>query len=122
LYGGRKALSKAFRNRFVELHFEDIPLEELKHIISKRGHIPETYSHKLIALMKELQANRQGGQVFAGKNATITLRDLFRLASRYSHAQESVPHGGTIDHLQVIADDAFMLLAERCRKSEDQVS
>jgi len=29
LYGGRKVLSRAFRNRFVELHFGDIPTLEL---------------------------------------------------------------------------------------------
>ncbi|KAJ2907670.1 AAA ATPase midasin, partial [Coemansia aciculifera] len=33
LYGGRKALSRAFRNRFVELHFDDIPERELQQII-----------------------------------------------------------------------------------------
>ncbi|KAJ1953150.1 AAA ATPase midasin, partial [Dipsacomyces acuminosporus] len=33
LYGGRKALSRAFRNRFVELHFDDIPEMELQQII-----------------------------------------------------------------------------------------
>lgn len=30
LYGGRKVLSRAFRNRFVELHFDEIPTEELQ--------------------------------------------------------------------------------------------
>jgi midasin len=33
-YGGRKILSRAFRNRFLELHFEDIPDNELKTILS----------------------------------------------------------------------------------------
>lgn len=30
LYGGRKVLSRAFRNRFLELHFDDIPQDELR--------------------------------------------------------------------------------------------
>lgn len=37
LYGGRKLLSRAFRNRFLELHFEDIPDDELEEIISVRS-------------------------------------------------------------------------------------
>ena len=36
LYGGRKLLSRAFRNRFIELHFNDIPLNELEHILCQR--------------------------------------------------------------------------------------
>ncbi|CAG7717139.1 unnamed protein product, partial [Allacma fusca] len=33
LYGGRKLLSRAFRNRFVELHFDEIPSSELETIL-----------------------------------------------------------------------------------------
>ena len=29
MYGGRKVLSRAFRNRFIELHFSQLPPEEL---------------------------------------------------------------------------------------------
>ena len=39
IYGGRKVLSKAFRNRFVELHIGDIPDEELKVILLSLIHI-----------------------------------------------------------------------------------
>ena len=33
LYGGRKQLSRAFRNRFIELHFDNIPDDELAVIL-----------------------------------------------------------------------------------------
>ncbi|CAG7717121.1 unnamed protein product, partial [Allacma fusca] len=33
LYGGRKLLPRAFRNRFVELHFDEIPSSELETIL-----------------------------------------------------------------------------------------
>lgn len=36
LYGGRKVLSRAFRNRFLEIHFEDIPDDELEEILFQR--------------------------------------------------------------------------------------
>lgn len=35
-YGGRKVLSKAFRNRFVEVHVGDIPDDELAAILQHR--------------------------------------------------------------------------------------
>ena len=58
-YGGRKALSRAFRNRFIELHFEDIPEEELTTILEKRGQLPSKLAVKLVAVMKDLQKQRQ---------------------------------------------------------------
>ncbi|KAJ6370382.1 hypothetical protein OIU76_028623 [Salix suchowensis] len=39
-YGGRKMLSRAFRNRFVEVHVDEIPDDELSTIIEKRCKIP----------------------------------------------------------------------------------
>ena len=36
VYGGRKVLSRAFRNRFLELHVGDIPDEELVTILQQR--------------------------------------------------------------------------------------
>ena len=48
-------LSRAFRNRFVELHFDDIPPDELVTILYKRCQLPESYAKKLVAVMRELQ-------------------------------------------------------------------
>ena len=36
LYAGRKVLSRAFQNRFLELHIGDLPNNELSIIINKR--------------------------------------------------------------------------------------
>ena len=52
-----KVLSRAFRNRFVELHFDDIPAEELVTILYRRCKLPESYAKKLVAVMKELQVD-----------------------------------------------------------------
>ena len=35
-YGGRKVLSRAFRNRFVQLQMDEIPTDELATILQKR--------------------------------------------------------------------------------------
>lgn len=54
LYGGRKVLSRAFRNRFVELHFDELPSGELESILHKRCSLPPSYCTKLIRVMLEL--------------------------------------------------------------------
>ncbi|KJE89993.1 midasin [Capsaspora owczarzaki ATCC 30864] len=108
LYGGRKALSRAFRNRFVELHFDDIPDTELETILSSRCAIPPSYCTKLVAILRDLQKQRQGTNVFAGKQGFITLRDLFRWANRH-------PNG-----YQQLAEDGYMILAERVRKQDEK--
>jgi midasin len=109
LYGGRKALSRAFRNRFIELHFDEIPDDELETILRERCFLPQSYCHQLVLIMKELQRNRQGSQVFAGRHGFITLRDLFRWAERHP------------TDYQQLADHGYMLLADRLRDPQEQV-
>lgn len=50
-----QVLSRAFRNRFIELHFEDIPTGELVEILHLRCHLPRSYSEKMVCVMKHLQ-------------------------------------------------------------------
>ncbi|KAL7319508.1 AAA ATPase midasin [Mucor circinelloides] len=108
LYGGRKALSRAFRNRFLELHFDDIPEDELETILSRRCAIAPSYCKKLVKVYKELMERRQSTRIFEQKHGFITLRDLFRWAGRD-------PQG-----YQELAENGYMLLAERCRKDEEK--
>jgi midasin (ATPase involved in ribosome maturation) len=107
-YGGRKPLSRAFRNRFLELHFEDIPTKELSLILERRCRIPPSYAALLLKVYDYLTQRRQGSRLFDGKHGFITLRDLFRWAKRYA------------DDRELFAYDGFMLLAERIRKEEDK--
>ncbi|NXJ78761.1 MDN1 protein, partial [Trogon melanurus] len=116
LYGGRKVLSRAFRNRFVELHFDELPSTELETILHKRCSLPPSYCSKLVKVMLDLQSYRRGSTVFAGKHGFITLRDLFRWAERYRLAEQLEKE---YDWLQHLADDGFMLLAGRVRKQEE---
>ena len=110
VYGGRKVLSKAFRNRFMELHIGDIPDEELKTILHTRCEIAPSYCVKLVEVMRELQRRRQGSRAFAGKDGYITARDLFRWANRQSNGYE---------HL---AADGFKVLGERLRSDAERNS
>jgi len=47
-YAGRKALSRAFRNRFCEMHVGDIPDVELQTILHMRCQIAPSYAAKMI--------------------------------------------------------------------------
>lgn len=116
LYGGRKVLSRAFRNRFVELHYDELPSAELETILHKRCYLPPSYCNKLVAVMLELQSHRRGSHVFAGKHGFITLRDLFRWAERYRLSEQTEKD---YDWLQHLANDGFLLLAGRVRKQEE---
>jgi midasin len=108
LYGGRKLLSPAFSNRFLELHFDDLPDEELQEILQRRCDLAPSYATKLVEVMRDLQRRRQSSQIFAGKHGFITLRDLFKWAERQ-------PVG-----YQQLAEEGYMLLAERLRSDEEK--
>ncbi|KZM18978.1 ATPase [Ascochyta rabiei] len=109
LYGGRKVLSRAFRNRFLELHFDDIPVEELTEILHRRTMIPETWCKRIVKVYQELSTLRQENRIFEQKSFA-TLRDLFRWAQRKA------------DTIQDLANNGYMLLAERVRKEEERVA
>ncbi|KAF3328833.1 midasin [Carex littledalei] len=112
LYGGRKMLSRAFRNRFIELQVDEIPEDELTSIVAKRCSISDSYAKKMVEVMKELQLHRQNSRVFAGKQGFITPRDLFRWANRYSAFSKSPE-----DH----AKEGYLLLAERLRDENEKI-
>ncbi|CCA66844.1 related to midasin (AAA ATPase) [Serendipita indica DSM 11827] len=108
LYGGRKILSRAFRNRFLEVHFQDVPQNELEQIIQERCGIAPSYAHRIVAVYQELQRRRQAGRVFETKHGFATLRDLFRWANRGAGS------------VQELAEDGYMLIAEKSRREDDK--
>lgn len=112
LYGGRKMLSRAFRNRFLEIHVDEIPEDELSMILELRCKIPSSYASKMVEVMKELQLHRQHSKIFAGKHGFITPRDLFRWANRFRMFGMSY---------EDLAKDGYFLLAERLRDENEKV-
>ncbi|KAI5703701.1 hypothetical protein M8J75_015055 [Diaphorina citri] len=119
LYGGRKILSRAFRNRFIELHFNEIPAPELETILHKRCEMPPSYAKKVVAVMGDLGKQRRGSAAFAGKSGFMTLRDLFRWGERYRLASH-VTNPNHYDWDQHIADEGYLVLAGRVRKHEEK--
>jgi midasin len=101
VYGGRKPLSRAFRNRFVELHVSDIPNAEMTTILEKRCSCPPSHAKILVGIMDSLRQRRSKSGVFLGKDGLITPRDLLRWAERRASSKMQ------------LAQDGYMLLAER---------
>ncbi|GIZ45466.1 hypothetical protein CKM354_000863100 [Cercospora kikuchii] len=107
LYGGRKTLSRAFRNRFLELHFDDIPIGELQEILQRRTQQPPSRCARIVNVYRELSVMRQESRLFEQKSFA-TLRDLFRWAMRPN------------DTIEQLAVNGYMLLCERVRKPEER--
>lgn len=107
-YGGRKPLSRAFRNRFVELHVSDIPSAEMVTILEQRCGCPPSHAKILVAVMNELRQRRSTSGLFLGKDGYITPRDLLRWAERKA--------GSKLE----LAQEGYMLLAERLRTDEEK--
>lgn len=108
MYGGRKVLSRAFRNRFVELHFDDIPDDELETILRERSQIAPSFCTRIVAVYKKLSILRQSERLFEQRNSFATLRDLFRWALRDADDREQLALNG------------FHLLAERVRNPKER--
>ena len=109
-YGGRKPLSRAFRNRFLELHFEDIPEDELGIILHQRCQIPESWCGKIVEVYCELTHLRQRLRLFEARHSFATLRDLFRWAFREAGFRED------------LASNGLFLLAERVRTKDERLA
>ncbi|KAK1139506.1 AAA ATPase midasin [Aspergillus melleus] len=110
LYGGRKVLSRAFRNRFLELHFDDIPESELEFILKERSQIAPSFCTRIVSVYRKLSLLRQANRLFEQKNSFATLRDLFRWALRRA------------DDRDQLAINGFMLLAERVRNPQERAA
>ncbi|CAI5741764.1 unnamed protein product [Peronospora destructor] len=108
LYGGRKVLSRAFRNRFLEIQIDEVASSELQTILQERSSLPSSYCGILIDIMRQLQLVRQQSSVFAGKSGFITTRDLLRWAERRPATK------------QALAEEGYCLLAERLRKNDEK--
>ncbi|OON20006.1 hypothetical protein X801_04118 [Opisthorchis viverrini] len=127
LYAGRKVLSRALRNRFIELHFDPIPRGELEVILEKRCALPQSRAHRLVEVMHRLQLARCQSNVFLGKDSFITLRDLFRWAERYRLAtcdladpeNDSEKRLTFFDWDAYLAEQGYLLLSGRVRNAEE---
>ncbi|KAH9936525.1 uncharacterized protein B0H18DRAFT_1206806 [Fomitopsis serialis] len=91
LYAGRKMLSRAFRNRFLEVHFDDVPQAELEPFsASDVASLPRTASESSACS----ESCRSDGSRHASSRASMDYQEL--------------------------AENGYMLLAERARREDDK--
>ena len=69
LYGGRKVLSKAFINRFVVFHVEELPTDELAAVICQRCGVAKSHAERMVDVMERLQQTRDSHSLFLGKGS-----------------------------------------------------
>lgn len=108
LYGGRKPLSRAFRNRFIELSISDMPLDEVEVIVTQACGIAPKYSKMLVSTMHELQLRRQKSNILQGKHGSLTVRDLLKWGKR--HPQSPLE----------VASLGYMMVAEKLRTTDEK--
>lgn len=108
-YGGRKPLSRAFRNRFLELFVTDLPFSEVEEILMHTCGIPLKFSKVLVSMMKELQMKRQQSNMLLGKHGAITTRDLIKWGKR------------DVSTIDALAKEGYMLLAEKHRSENEKI-
>lgn len=108
LYDGRNYLSLALRNRFLELHFSEIPNDELLNILSEKCAIAPSFAKKMMNVYARLQQLRSRSNIFEGRQSYITPRDLFKWANR-----------GALNY-EELAINGWFLIGERSRKEEDR--
>ena len=122
-YGGRKTLSRAFRNRFIELHFGELPHDEISTIIEQHCRISPKDSKKLVAVARELKRSRiQNGGGGCDPNMLMekgfTLRDLFRWANRCHSSQQLTTFYNWDYHF---AHEGYLVLASKIRRPQEML-
>lgn len=108
IYGGRKPLSRAFRNRFFEVSINDLQPTEIETIVTHTCGIAPKYSSMLVKVMQELQKRRQNSLLLQGKYGTITMRDLIKWGRRQPQSPYDVVKIG------------YMLIGEKLRSVEEK--
>ncbi|KAM3143024.1 hypothetical protein pb186bvf_004842 [Paramecium bursaria] len=111
-YGGRKQLSKAFRNRFIEIQVQEINSEDLTNILTARCQfLPPTYIPYMRTIQVELNTLRSSDQIFMQGTGMITLRDLIKWGSRMQHED-------ILNSREQAAMEGYCIIAERIRDQD----
>ncbi|KAJ8602422.1 hypothetical protein CTAYLR_001228 [Chrysophaeum taylorii] len=131
-YAGRKPLSRAFRDRFVEIHVDELPTDELVSVVCRSASgLPASLATKLVdahAALRRLGVvrGRDGGALFEGRLALSTSRDVLKWAKRCANfessqqQQEVVSFIGVGDRERHALSHGRALLVERLRSEEER--
>ena len=84
--------------------------------LEKKCAMPKSRASLMIKVMESLQIYRSSANLFSGKNAIITVRDLLKWAGRINQNSE---RGNHMDP-EAIAYEGFFVLGERSRNPTDK--
>ncbi|KAI5184811.1 midasin [Nematocida homosporus] len=112
-YKNRKHLSKAFRNRFIEIYVEDKTRPEMEAILlgKKIGKVSAKTLLEIYESLKSLSGNRA--------HQYITLREIMRIIRRYQAAQPSFIDKKATDP-QKLFYHTMMVLTEKIRERPEK--
>ncbi|GBE59483.1 ATPase associated with various cellular activities (AAA) family protein [Babesia ovata] len=108
IYGGRKQLSKAFCNRFVQLYMEGLDTVDLQEVLHQRCAIPLSRAEKIVSAFQTMQSCPMNSMAFERHSVLITLRDLIKWANRVRSDDEGLAYYG------------WCVIAEKLRNPVDQ--
>ncbi|ORM41180.1 Midasin [Babesia sp. Xinjiang] len=118
IYGGRKQLSKAFCNRFVQLYIEGLDAIDLQQVLHQRCKIPLSRAEKIVSTFQNLQLCPMNSMAFQRHSVLITLRDLIRWANRVRADDSGLAYYGWCVIAEKLRDPADKELVrevlERC--------
>jgi midasin len=82
-YAGRKMLSKAFRNRFIQINVGDIQVEDMAAILRRRCvYVPPSHVPLMLQTYREVNLHRSSEHLLMQRCGMITLRDLIKWGTR----------------------------------------
>lgn len=112
-YKNRKHLSKAFRNRFVEIYVEDKTKEEVEAILLAKK-IGKVHARVLLEIYEQLR--------ILTNNRTheyITLRDLMKVVHRFQHVRVSYIEEGIPEHAKLYMH-VLLVVTEKLRCPQEK--
>ncbi|KAL8274975.1 hypothetical protein Esti_001031 [Eimeria stiedai] len=129
LYGGRKVLSKALANRFLQLQLEEFGIDDLRLILLNRCKLPASRVEPMLRVFCDLQQRRAKSSVFFGSHGFMTIRDLIRWGRRvgnspFQHHQQQQQQQKVREFspmsLEELALEGWLLVGERLRTEEER--
>ncbi|KAK2196048.1 bifunctional P-loop containing nucleoside triphosphate hydrolase/AAA+ ATPase domain/ATPase [Babesia duncani] len=94
VYGGRKQLSRAFCNRFIQIYMQAPSTLDLELILHHKCKIPLSRAQRIVKVYQELQLVPMNSLAFDRHSTFVTLRDLVKWARRVATNDEGLAQYG----------------------------
>ncbi|XP_955288.1 uncharacterized protein TA18495 [Theileria annulata] len=113
IYGGRKQLSSSFKNRFIQIYFDEIRNEDLKLILYKRCDLPITKSDLIVRIYNNIKSTTLNSIFFNKNQILITIRDLIKLANRLTNYTNNEVVGKKLLYNEALIVFYYVLICEK---------